>query len=224
MDPLTSLTRRDLLARASCGFGGVALTSLMLPRFARTAASQREARLHHAPRAKNVIFLYMDGGPSQVDTWDPKPLLERDAGKPFPLAMEPTQFDDIGNTLPSPWSFAKHGECGIEVSELFPYIARCVDKLAVIRSMTADFPEHTNANYFLHTGHGLQGRPSMGAWVGYGLGSENAQLPGYVVLHGGLIPPGGIDNFLSGFLPASYQASILRPAKMPIANIDPAKI
>ncbi|MCA8970723.1 MAG: DUF1501 domain-containing protein [Planctomycetes bacterium] len=227
MDPLNTLSRRALLARAACGFGSVALTSLVTDRDSRASAlpdRRRLAGLDHVPRARNVIFLYMDGGPSQVDTWDPKPLLQRDSGKPFPLAMEPTQFDNNGNTLGSPWKFARHGESGIEVSELFPHIASCVDRLALIRSMTADFPEHTNANYFLHTGHGLQGRPSMGAWFGYGLGTENQDLPGYVVLHGGLIPPGGIDNFLSGFLPASYQASILRPAKMPIANVDPKAI
>ena len=107
------------------------------------------------------------------------------------------------------------------VSELFPHIATCVDDLAFIRSMVSDFPEHTNANYFLHTGHGLQGRPSMGAWVNYGLGTENHDLPGYVVLDGGLIPPGGLDNFKSGFLPASYQASILRPNDPALPNINP---
>ena len=103
----------------------------------------------------------------------------------------------------------------------FPHISKCVDDLAIIRSMIADFPEHTNANYFLHTGIGIQGRPSMGAWVNYGLGSENQNLPGYVVLDGGLIPPGGLDNFNSGFLPASFQASIFRSGDVPLANIKP---
>jgi len=109
----------------------------------------------------------------------------------------------------------------MHVSELFPHIATCVDDLALIRSMTSNFPEHTNANYFLHTGSGLQGRPSMGAWVNYGLGSENDNLPGYVVLDGGLIPPGGLDNFKNGFLPATFQASILRAGAEPVANIKP---
>ena len=105
------------------------------------------------------------------------------------------------------------------MSELFPHIAKHVDKLAVIRSMTSDFSEHTNANYFLHTGNGFQGRPSMGAWFGYGLGSECQDLPGFIVLNGGLIPPGGLDCFNSGFLPASYQGSIFNAGEAPIANI-----
>jgi hypothetical protein len=109
------------------------------------------------------------------------------------------------------------------VSDLFPHVATCVDELAVIRSMTSDFSEHTNANYFLHTGSGLQGRPSMGAWATYGLGSEAKNLPGFVVLNGGLIPPGGLDNFNSGFLPASYQGSVFRPGRPGVANAEPAE-
>jgi hypothetical protein len=133
--------------------------------------------------------------------------------------IEPTQFNNIGNTLASPWKFKRYGESGIPVSDLFPHVGQHVDDLAVIRSMTSDFPEHTNANYFLHTGHGQQGRPSMGAWVGYGLGSECQELPVFVVLNGGLIPPGGLDNFNSGFLPASYQASVFAAQDPPVANI-----
>ncbi|MEM9675009.1 MAG: DUF1501 domain-containing protein, partial [Bacteroidota bacterium] len=135
--------------------------------------------------------------------------------------VDNTQFDNIGKILKSPWEFKQYGECGMPVSELFPHIATCVDDLALVRSMTSEFPEHTNANYFLHTGSGLQGRPSMGAWVTYGLGSENNDLPGYVVLDGGLVPPGGLDNFNSGFLPASYQASVLKGQAVPLANIKP---
>ena len=102
--------------------------------------------------------------------------------------------------MASPWKFRKHGQSGLWVSELFPHVAGCVDDLCVLRSMMSKFPEHTSANYFLHTGSGFQGRPSMGAWVSYGLGSENRNLPGFIVLNGGLIPPGGLDNFNSGFL------------------------
>lgn len=174
---------------------------------------------HFEPRVRSVVFLYMDGGPSQIDTFDPKPLLAKYDGKPFPTKMEPTQFNNVGNTLASPWKFQKFGQSGIEVSELFPHVAKHVDSLAVIRSMVSQFSEHTNANYFLHTGSGLQGRPSMGAWTTYGLGSENDNLPGYVVLNGGLIPPGGLDNFNSGFLPAAYQGSILGASDPPLANI-----
>lgn len=176
------------------------------------------------PKAKNIIFLYMDGGVSQVDSFDPKPRLNRENGedpsKKFKL--DATQFGDVGKILKSPWEFKRYGESGLEVSELFPHIASCADDLALIRSMVSNFPEHTNANYFLHTGSGLQGRPSMGAWVNYGLGSENSNLPGYVVLDGGLIPPGGLDNFKNGFLPAAYQASLLRAGAEPLANIRPA--
>ena len=175
------------------------------------------------PTARSIIFLYMDGGVSQVDSFDPKPRLAREHGdSPYDkFAVDATQFNSIGTILKSPWDFKRYGECGMEVSDLFPHVGQCADDLAVIRSMVADFPEHTNANYFLHTGIGIQGRPSMGAWINYGLGSENQDLPGYVVLDGGLIPPGGLDNFNSGFLPASYQGSIFRSGDLPLANIEP---
>ena len=151
--------------------------------------------VHHPARATSVIFLYMDGGVSQVDSFDPKPRLRQDAGKdPRSLfKVDATQFNNVGAVLPSPWTFQPRGTSGIPVSDLFPHIGSLVDELAVIRSMTSEFPEHTSANYFLHSGSGLQGRPSMGAWTGYGLGSLNDDLPGYVVINGGLIPPGGRD-------------------------------
>src|SRR2546428_7710772 len=161
--------------------------------------------------------------PSQVDTFDPKPRLQKESGQPFKMKMEPTQFNDNGLTLGSPWSFRNYGQCGLPVSDLFPRVGECADELCVIRSMVSDFSEHTNANYFLHTGLGLSGRPSMGAWVGYGLGSENQDLPGFVVLNGGLVPPGGLENFGSGFLPATFQGSILRAGPHPLANIRPAE-
>ncbi|MEX2026040.1 MAG: DUF1501 domain-containing protein, partial [Pirellulaceae bacterium] len=174
---------------------------------------------HFPAKAKNVIFLYMDGGPSQVDTFDPKPRLNAEHGKPFAMKIEPTQFNNNGSTFGCPWKFQQHGDSGIPVSDLFPNVAKHVDDLAVIRSMTSQFPEHTSANYFLHTGTGIQGRPSMGAWFGYGLGSECRDLPGFVVINGGLIPPGGLDNFGSGFLPASYQGSIFASSDPPVANV-----
>jgi len=216
------MTRRQMLTRAANGFGAVALTSLMAER-AYGAKMVADGGIlsdrHHPAKATSIIFLYMDGGPSQVDTFDPKPRLEREAGQPIGMKVPPTQFDDVGSVLPSPWKFRQYGESGTPVSDLFPHVATCVDDIAVVRSMVAQFPEHTNANYFLHTGSGLQGRPSMGAWTTYGLGSECRNLPGYVVLDGGLIPPGGLDNFGSGFLPASYQGSIFRSGSKPVANI-----
>ncbi len=220
------LSRREMLGRCAAGFGSLALTSLLSQEGAAAAGLARSNPLapknaHFAARVRSIIFLYMDGGPSQVDTFDPKPRLTQDDGKPFAMKMEPTQFNNNGSTLGSPWTFQHHGQSGIPVSSLFPCVAQCADELAVVRSMTAEFSEHTNANYFLHTGSGLQGRPSMGAWVGYGLGSENADLPGFVVLNGGLIPPGGLDNFNSGFLPASYQGSVFNAGAQSVANITP---
>ena len=217
------LTRRDALLQAANGFGAVALASL----FSQDAEAAPSRELtpfaprdpHFDPAVTSVIFLYMDGGVSQVDTFDPKPELDRLNGKPFPTKIEKTQFNNIGNTLASPWKFKQYGGSGIPVSDLFPHIAEHVDDLAVIRSMVSNFPEHTNANYFLHTGHGQQGRPSMGSWVGYGLGSECQDLPGFIILNSGLIPPGGLDNFNSGFLPAAYQGSVFAAKDPPVANI-----
>jgi hypothetical protein len=212
-----------MLARCGGGFGAVALAALLnddvcaKPQAALLAAK----RPHYRPKALSVIFLYMDGGVAQMDSFDPKPRLDREHGQPFKMKIEATQFDNNGNTLKSPWKFRQYGRSGIPVSELFPHVAECVDDLAIIRSMTSEFSEHSNANYFLHTGHGLQGRPSMGAWVSYGLGNESASLPDFVVLNGGLIPSGGIDCFGSGFLPASHQGSIFKHRNEPVANIKP---
>jgi len=228
------LSRRQMLTRCASGFGAVALAALAGdPAYAELAAAEGIASAggqaghgtHHQPTAKRIIFLYMDGGPSQVDTFDPKPLLDKyngeDPGRLF--KVEATQFNNNGKVLASPWKFRQHGESGLPISELFPHIAESADELAVIRSMVSEFPEHTFANYFLHTGSGLQGRPSMGAWVNYGLGSECQDLPGFVVINGGLIPPGGLDCFGSGFLPASYQGSVFKPSGSAVANIRPTE-
>ncbi len=223
------VTRRQLLAQAANGFGAVALAALLgeralggEPTRAQVHRGHLTPRKTHFPgKAQNVIFLYMDGGPSQVDTFDPKPLLDKHNGRdPHEvLKVEPTQFNNVGKVLASPWKFRKYGQSGIDVSDLFPHVATCVDDLAVIRSFHAPFSEHTNANYFLHTGIGIQGRPSHGAWVTYGLGSVCQNLPGFIILDGGLTPPGGLDNFGSGFLPAAYQGSVFRPGAEPVANI-----
>jgi hypothetical protein len=224
-----------MLRRCANGFGAVALTALMGDRaFGASAAGiSTDMRnplapkpTHFKAKAKSVIFLYMDGGPSQVDTFDYKPMLEKFHGQDPRKAigkLEDTQFNNVGSVLKSPWAFKQHGQSGMWISELFPHVAKHADDLAVIRSMAALFPEHTAANYFLHTGSGIQGRPSMGAWLGYGLGSENQNLPGFIVLNGGLIPPGGLDCFGSGFLPAAYQGSIFKTGASPVANITPAE-
>ncbi len=180
-------SRREMLARCAGGFGAVALAALLgeADFGGRLLAGEPAARdlgpfaprpPHFAAKARSVIFLYMDGGPSQVDTFDPKPRLTQENGQPFKMKIEPTQFNNNGNTLASPWKFQNHGQSGIPVSELFPHVAEHVDELAIVRSMTSNFSEHTNANYFLHTGSGMQGRPSMGAWFGYGLGSASARI------------------------------------------------
>ena len=225
------MTRREMLGICKGGFGSLAFVSLFGG--ISTACKQVDQQTslltqmgqvpHYLPKAKNVIFLYMDGGVSQVDSFDPKPRLDKENGEDpnKKFKVDATQFGNVGKILKSPWQFKQYGECGMPVSELFPHIATCADDIALIRSMVSNFPEHTNANYFLHTGSGIQGRPSMGAWVTYGLGSENNDLPGYVVLDGGLIPPGGLDNFKSGFLPASYQASLLKAGAVPLSNIQP---
>ncbi len=214
----TPLSRRDMLLRCANGFGAVALSALLAEE-GRCATALSAP--HFAARARNIIFLYMDGGPSQVDTFDYKPLLEKYHGRdPHSIfKVEPTQFNNVGRVMASPWKFRRRGQSGLWVSDLFPHVAECIDDLCVLRSMVSKFPEHTSANYFLHTGSGVQGRPSMGAWVSYGLGSLNKNLPGFIVLNGGLIPPGGLDNFNSGFLPAAYQGSIFRSADPPVANI-----
>jgi len=219
------LTRREMLLRSANGFGALAFAALnATPGRALAALAAGVDPLapqspHFGAKATNVIFLFMDGGPSQMDTFDPKPRLDREHGSPIKMKVQPTQFNNVGNVLKSPWTFRNRGQSGTPVSDLFPHVGGCVDDLAIVRSMTSNFSEHTAANYFLHSGTGLQGRPSQGSWVTYGLGSECRDLPGFVVLNSGQIPPGGLDCFNNGFLPASYQGSIFNPTDPPVANI-----
>ena len=228
------VTRRRLLKSASLGMGSLALASLLH----REGSSDdlpiaSEAALpapHFTPRVKSVIFLFMEGAVSQVDSFDYKPSLEKyDGQDPHEVIgkLEKTQFAAIGKVMRSPWKFQQCGESGLWASSLFPHMAGMdghrgiMDDICVVRSMTSRFPEHTSANYFLHSGVGLQGRPSMGSWVTYGLGSRNENLPGYIVLNGGQIPSGGLDNFSNGFLPAIYQGSLLNAIGPPLANVLP---
>ena len=220
------VSRREMLGRCANGFGAVALAALLGERaFGGEIEGQTAPRplvprpTHFAAKATSVIFLYMDGGVSQVDSFDPKPRLDREHGQPIKMKAPATQFNNVGNVLKSPWAFRQYGQSGTSVSDLFPHVAGCADDLCVVRSMVSKFSEHTSANYFLHTGSGLQGRPSAGAWFSYGLGSECQELPGFVVLNGGLVPPGGLDNFGSGFLPASYQASLFKNGPAPVDNV-----
>ena len=148
------VTRREMLGRCAAGFGGVALAALLNEDTVRAGAP---APSHFAPQAKRAIFVYMDGGVSQIDSFDPKPRLAREHGKPYSEKIEPTQFDNVGTVFASPWEFAQHGECGAWVSDLFPHVAQHVDKLAIVRSMVSEFSEHNTANFFLHTGFGQAG-------------------------------------------------------------------
>ncbi len=203
-----------MLQAGATGFGWLALSALAQdPAFGGTPSLPRP---HFPARAKSVIFLFMDGGVSHVDSFDPKPALTKHEGQPW-------SGDPGRKWVKSPWKFARHGESGMWVSELFPHIATCVDDIAVIRSMKADLPVHSSGVILLHTGHNLAGRPSFGSWVLYGLGSENQDLPGYVVLSFGHVPVGGLEVFSSGFLPSSYEATILRADGVPLDNLKPAE-
>ena len=208
------LARRDFLCRAANGFGGLALTHML-------AQGATKDGTHHPAKAKAVIYLYMDGGPSQMDSFDPKPRLRAEHGKKLPFKPPTTVFNISDQIFGSPFDFKQYGQSGATVSDLFPHLATCVDDMAIIRSMVADHSEHTAANYFIHSGSGFQGRPSMGAWVNYGLGSASDNLPGFIVLESGLIPPGGLDCFANGFLPASYQGTVFRQGEHPVADLQP---
>lgn len=211
---LRPFSRRTLLRDCANGFGMVALASILGTEEARAATSPLSPKkpLFKA-RAKRVIFVFMHGGPSQVDTFDPKPLLKRDHGKPFPGAKPRVQFAATGNLLKSPWEFKHYGKSGIEVSDLFPEVGKMVDDLCVIRSVHADNTAHGGALLQLHTGSDTFVRPSMGSWITYGLGTENQNLPGFVTICPTL-GHGGVQNWSSAFLPAAFQGTPIGNAGM----------
>ena len=211
------LSRRKMLTTCSSGFGMLALQGLL-------GQNQLFAKPHFTPKAKSVIFCYMSGGVSHIDTFDPKPTLKKFGGQPMPVKVERTQFNNNGNVFPSPFKFKRYGQSGIPVSSIFPRTAEMIDEIAVIRSMTSKVNEHAQGNYAIHTGFPFMGHPTAGAWVNYGLGNLNQNLPGFVVLHsGGSVPPhGGVGLYGSGYLPANNQGSILQVDKNePIINITP---
>ena len=213
-------SRRQFLQKSSMGFGALALQTLMHdPAYGVTPLAAKKT--HFEPKAKSVIFLYMDGGVSQVDSFDPKPLLAKENGQKPKFKVDATVFNNNGNLQASPWAFKNYGKSGIPISDLFPHIGSVADELCIIRSMTAFSPNHPNANYALHSGHVLLGRPSMGSWITYGLGTENQNLPGFVVLHGGQVPSGGMQCFSSGFLPSNYEGSVFLPQNPALRNITP---
>ncbi len=223
MFPKNPVSRRAMLGRSAVGFGSLALASMLADET--RANTPNVAPLapklpHFAARAKRVIFLFMCGGPSQVDTFDPKPLLTRDDGKPFPHAKPRVQFAATNNLLKSPWEFKQHGESGLWVSDLFPHVAKQVDNLCMINSMHGTNPAHGGAMMKLHTGSDNFVRPSIGSWLSYGLGTDNSNLPGYLTICPTL-GHGGVTNWGSAFLPAVYQGTPLGNASVPS---DKAKV
>ena len=205
-------SRRTLLQRSAVGFGSLALRGLMSA--AETPNPLAAKKPHFPARAKRVIFLFMKGGPSHVDTFDPKPLLDRDHGKPLPFALPRVTFAKTSTLLKSPWQFRQYGESGLPVSDLFPHVARCVDDLCIMRSLHGTNPAHGGALLKLHTGSDTFVRPSMGAWISYGLGTENSDLPGFVTICPTLAH-GGVNNWGSAFLPAWAQGTPLGNASVP---------
>src|SRR5688572_13974647 len=215
-------SRREMLKRCGCGFGYLAFSSIFaaIARDALAAKSPLAMRdPHFTPKAKRVIFLFMSGGPSHVDTFDPKPALAKNNGKPLPFEMPKLVRTKTGNLLQSPLKFAKHGKCGTEVSELFPHVAKRADDLCVIRSMVADNINHNGACLQMNTGEQAFSRPSLGSWLLYGLGSENQNLPGFVVISPAQ-PAQGAPLWSSSFLPAAYQGTLVSDLKNPIANLS----
>ena len=218
----SQLSRRQALQSLACGFGYLAFAGMASANAARVNPLAARAP-HFTPRAKRVIFLFMQGGPSQIDTFDYKPRLEKDDGKKLP-------FDDartVANTgnrgtdqrvMKSPWKFRQHGHCGRWVSELFPEMARHVDDLCFIHSLHTEGVAHGPATLFLHCGSTTFVRPSMGAWVNYGLGTENANLPGFVTVAPSL-GNGGPRNFSNAFLPAVYQGTAIGTAGQPAKEL-----
>lgn len=207
-------SRRALLRQSALGFGALALTDLLRAGEG-PLGPKAQPKFHFPPRAKRVIFLFMKGGPSHLDTFEPKPRLDRDDGKPYPGTRPRVVFAKTGNLLKSPWKFRKHGQCGSPVSELFPHVAGCVDDICFVHSLHGTNPAHGGAVLKLHTGSDNFVRPSMGAWVAYGLGTANASLPAFVTVCPTLAH-GGVNNWGSAFLPASNQGVPLGNASTPV--------
>ena len=208
--PQSLYSRRELLKKSAVGFGNLALLSMLNEetQAAKTKDPLAPKEPHFTPRAKRVIFLFMKGGPSHMDTFDYKPQLQKYDGKPLPFEKPRVQFAPTGNLLKSPWKFKQYGESGIHVSELFPNVAECVDDLCIINSLHGTNAAHGGALLKLHTGSDAFVRPSMGSWVTYGLGTENRNLPGFITICPTLAH-GGVKNWSSAFLPAPYQGTPL---------------
>ncbi|MFN0171636.1 MAG: DUF1501 domain-containing protein [Bryobacteraceae bacterium] len=215
----TRLSRRALLRKSGAGLGWLGLQGLLAD--VATAANPLGPKSpHFAPRAKRVIFLFMHGGPSHLDTFDPKPRLDQDHGKPIPFKRSLTFGEDsVRGLMKSPWSFKPYGQSGIPVSELFPNVAQCADDLCVVRSMVGDGVDHGAALLQLHTGVFSFKRPSLGSWVLYGLGSENQNLPGFITIKPSL-GHGGQNNWSSSFLPGEFQGTPIGNSGLKVEEIE----
>lgn len=232
-----AIHRRDFFARTSDGLLGAALTQLFCQDFfGGTSALAAEAEApatynlkpktpHHQPTAKAVIQVFMNGGPSQMDLFDPKPMLNRMDGQAFPGNVEEIgnqDTDDIGVMMGGQYKFARHGESGMWMADVLPHLSELADDICLVNSMWTDHPNHDNALYKIHSGRLFMGYPTLGAWTIYGLGTENQNLPAYVVLNDPLGPPkNGPRNWTSGFLPPVYQGTRFRPTGSPILDLTP---
>jgi uncharacterized protein (DUF1501 family) len=222
-------SRRDFIFRGAGGIGMMALAHL-LQRDGYAAGLENPLepkKPHFSAKAKNVIFMFMEGAPSQMDLFDPKPELQRWHGKPLPPSMTKDLklafIKPTAAVLGSPFQFTKHGQSGVELSELLPHTAVCADDICLIRSMYSEAFNHHPGQLFLFTGSMIGGRPTMGAWITYGLGSESQNLPGFVVLSSGVGTSAGSDNFTNGFLPSTYAGTLFRGSGDPILYLSNPK-
>ena len=205
-------TRRELLTRTGLGLGSLGLADLLSREAVAGDANSETHPLspkgpHFAARAKRVIHLFMNGGPSHLDTFDPKPILNEYHGRTLPTSQRTER--KTGAAFGSPFKFARHGQSGLEISELFPHVAKSADELCVIRSMYADVPNHEPSYLLMNCGDGRQARPALGAWVTYGLGTDNQNLPGFIVMCPGGVPATAGNNWRSAFLPGAYQGTYI---------------
>lgn len=220
--------RRHFLRTAGCGFGAIALSALLADEGLLAADTPADPLApkepHFEAKAKRVIFLFMSGGPSQVDTFDPKPELTRLHGQPLPVSFGPVKTRrgvDKNKLLASKRTFKKHGKAGIEVSDWFPHVGDCMDDICLLRGCHGDSVTHPESVYLMNTGSILMGRPSLGAWASYGLGTQNRNMPAFVVLPDpGGWPKGGAPAWGNGYLPATYQGTLLKGGKSPVMNLD----
>lgn len=212
---MTTTSRRTFLQQSLGSFGALA--------FAQLAHADQTPRnsAHFAPQAKSIIYLYMEGGPSQVDTFEFKPELQARDGQALPFEKPSTVFNSSNKLMQSPFQFKQYGETGSWVSELFPHLAECVDDLTFIHSMHHDTSNHSAACYLSHTGDAMAGRPSIGSWVTFGLGTENDELPGFIVLDCGQAPAGGSHCWSNGFLPSQYAGTKFLNGDVAVEFIDP---